>query len=126
MNSQKQKPRQYKRITPATVAKHNAAMAIVGNGSAAVRELHPEYRQPGNRAHQIQKKSKEQNALDYVDESLQQIAVTAIQRVNEMVQSTDERIATKNSHYVIDQLRGKALQRTESKHLSLNIQSVLD
>lgn len=101
-------------------------MAIVGNGSAAVRELYPEHQAPGTRAHQIAKKSKEQNALDYVDESLQQIAVTAIQRVNELVQSSDERIATKNAHYVVDHIRGKAVQRTESKHLSLNIQSVLD
>jgi molecular chaperone GrpE len=37
-----------------------------------------------------------------------------------------ERIATKNAHFVIDHLRGKAVQRSESKHLNLTIETVLE
>ena len=63
---------------------------------------------------------------DFIDEQFQQIGVDAVNRVGQLVNSNNEKVATKNSHYVIDHLRGKAVQRTESKHLSLNIQTVLD
>lgn len=66
------------------------------------------------------------NTVDFIDEQFQQIGVSAVNRIGEMVLSNDERIATKNAQYVVDHLRGKAVQRTESKHLSLNIQTVLD
>ncbi|RTL04845.1 hypothetical protein EKK58_09480 [Candidatus Dependentiae bacterium] len=124
MNKKKRKP--YKRITAETIAKHKAAVLIEGNGTRAVELLEPEYSSPKDRAHKIAKKGNHQNINDYIENSLQQIGEHAIQRVSDMVQSTDERIATKNSHYVIDHIRGKAVQRTDNRNLNINIQSVLD
>lgn len=122
----KTKPRTYKRITPAIVAKHKTNLIKYGNNSAAVRETDADYKSPSDRGYKIAKKSESMNTVDFIDEQFQQIGVAAVNRVGELVLSHDERIATKNAHYVIDHLRGKAVQRTESKHLSLNIQTVLD
>lgn len=127
MNQQKtHTPRVYKRITPATVAIHKTALIRLGNNTRAVRELDDEYKSPKDRGYKIAKKSEQQNTVDFIDDQFQQIGVIAVNRIGEMVLSNDERIATKNAQYVVDHLRGKAVQRTESKHLSLNIQTVLD
>lgn len=50
----------------------------------------------------------------------------ALQRVSEMVQSDDEAIATKNSHYVIDHLIGKAVQRSHNTNTNINIDVIAD
>ena len=119
-------PRVYKRITPATVARHKTALIKLGNNTAAVRETDSEFKAPHQRAYRIVKKSEGMATTDFIDEQFQQIGVDAVNRVGQLVNSNNEKVATKNSHYVIDHLRGKAVQRTESKHLSLNIQTVLD
>lgn len=108
------------------MAKYKALEAILGNGTAAVRKLNPTLLSPKDRAYKIAKKSEKQNTTDFIDDSLQLIGVDAINRVGMMVNSTDEKIATKNSHYVIDHLRGMPLRRSESKHLALTIEAVLD
>lgn len=118
--------REYHKITPAQMAKYKALEAILGNGTAAVRKLNPTLLSPKDRAYKIAKKSEKQNTTDFIDDSLQLIGVDAINRVGMMVNSTDEKIATKNSHYVIDHLRGMPLRRSESKHLALTIEAVLD
>jgi len=66
------------------------------------------------------------NALEYIENGLEQIGSEAIDRIGEMVHSEDERIATKNAHFVVEHLRGKAVQRSISATMKLNIQSVLD
>lgn len=101
-------------------------MIVSGNGTAAVRELHPDYRAPERRAHAIIRKSQNVTAQEYIENSLEQIGSEAIDRVGELVHSEDERIATKNAHFVIEHLRGKAVQRNISASVKLNIQSVLD
>lgn len=117
--------RQYHKITPEQIAKFKALEAIVGNGSAAVRILTPTSIAPGSRAFKIAKKSKIQNTSDYINDQLQQIGIDAVNRIGNMVHSSDERVATKNAQYVIDRLEGKPMQRSESKHLNLTIESVL-
>jgi hypothetical protein len=126
MNTPNKKPRVYKRITPATVAQFKALEVIEGNGTAAVRRMEDTRIAPSARAFKIVKKSKETNSVDYIEDTMQQIGVDAINRVGKMVNSSDERIATKNAHFVIDHLRGKAVQRSESKHLNLTIETVLE
>lgn len=64
--------------------------------------------------------------MQYIENGLEQIGSEAIDRVGELVHSEDERIATKNAHFVIEHLRGKAVQRNISATVRLNIQSVLD
>lgn len=118
--------RVYKKITPRTVANHATQAVLSGNNTAAVRELEPEYLAPDARAVRIVAKRSTGNALEYIDDTLQQIGSDAIERVGELVHSEDERIATKNAHFVIEHLRGKAVQRNISATVRLNIQSVLD
>lgn len=118
--------RTYKRITAATVAIHEAQAVLSGNSTAAVRAIDPEYKSPEARAHRIVKKSKDVLAGEYIENAMQQIGSEAIERIGEMVHSEDERIATKNAHFVVDHIRGKAVQRNITAHTKLNIQSVLD
>ena len=119
------KPRQYRRITPREVAQFKAKEVEHGNGSAAVRALYPTRLSPHERAFKLRKKAAEESTLDFIDSSLQQIGVDAVQRVGKLVNSVDERVATRNAHYVIDHIRGQAVRRTESKHLQVNIETVL-
>lgn len=119
-------PRQYKRITPTEIAQYKALEAIEGNGAAAVRSYYPTLLKPKERAWKIRTKKVDTNAVDFIEDSMQQIGIDAIQRVGKMINSSDERIATKNSQFVIDHLRGKAVQRSESKHLNLTIETVLE
>ena len=118
--------RPYKKITHATVARHVAQAVISGNGTRAVETLEPEYIAPDKRAQRIVAKSRDVNVAEYIDNSLEQIGSEAIDRVGELVHSEDERIATKNAHFVIEHIRGKAVQRNISASVKLNIQSVLD
>lgn len=127
MSIERQTPkRTYKKITPRTVAQHVAQVALEGNGTQAVRAIDPEYRAPQARAHRIVTKSKDVAVGEYIENSLEQIGSEAIDRIGELVHSEDERIATKNAHYVVDHIRGKAVQRNISLTGKLNIQSVLD
>lgn len=126
MSTINKKPRRYNRVTPQTVAEFKALEALHGNGSAAVAIQSPTVLNKGERAWRIRKKPQTDNTVDFIEDSIQKIGVDAIQRVGKMVNSVDERIATKNAHFVIDHLRGKAVQRSESKHLNLTIETVLE
>lgn len=124
-NTNNKKPRPYHRITPRTVAEFKVKEIEHGNGSAAIRALNPTLLKPSERAYRIRKKKDDESTLDFIDSSLQQIGVDAVQRVGKLVNSVDERVATRNAHYVIDHIRGQAVRRTESKHLQVNIETVL-
>lgn len=124
--SNKTTKREYHKITPSQIAKYKALEALVGNGTEAIRRLNPTLLSPKDRAYRIAKKSEEQNTVDFIDDSLQLIGVDAINRIGMMVNSTDERVATKNAHYIVDHLRGQAVRRTEAKHLNLTIEAILD
>lgn len=125
MNDKQKPKRHYRRVTPGVIARHQAAVIAHGNGSAAVRSLEPDELDPARRAWLIANKAKELDATEYIDIKLQRIGLRAIERISQLVGSADERIATKNAHFVLDHVRGKPLQRTESKHLSLNIEAIL-
>lgn len=126
MTPQQKPKRRYRKVTARTVAEHEAAKLLTGNATAAVREIDPTIKDPNRRAQLIALKARELDAGEYIDHKMQQIGIEAIERVESMVQSSDERIATKNSHFIIDHVRGKALQRSETKHLNLNIEAVLE
>jgi len=99
---------------------------LSGNNTQAVRDLEPDYKAPEQRAMRIVTKNKSVSAMQYIENSLDQIGSEAIDRVSELLHSEDERIATKNAHFVIEHIRGKAVQRNISATVKLNIQSVLD
>ena len=118
--------RPYRLITPLTIAQFEAEKIITGNGTAAIRKLNSGYEAPQARSNRIVNKSKQVNASEMIENRLQQIASDAIERVSELVNSEDEKIATKNSHYVIDHIRGKAVQRSITATARFNIQNILD
>ena len=126
-NTNKDKPkRPYRLITPEEIASFHSASAITGNGSSAVDMINPHYKNRGDRAYRIRKKSEDESIGEYIENGLQQIGADAVQVIGELVNSADEKIATKNAHYVVDHLRGKAIQRSETKSLNLSIEAVLD
>lgn len=126
MNTTKRNKRPYRRITSATVAKHRARVIIDGNNTKAVESTDDDYNNPSDRGYRIQKKAESIPTLQYIDDSLQQIGAEAIQELGELIHSRDEAIKTRNVHYAIDHLRGKAVQKSVTLTGKLNIQSVLD
>lgn len=72
------------------------------------------------------KPSGAKNVNEYLDMYMQQSAITAANRLEELVNSEDEKIATQNVHYVLDHVRGKAIQRSVTAHAKVNIQDILD
>lgn len=130
MNTNKNKKRVYRKVTPRLVANHATQEILAGNATQALRELEGETERSDaairQRATRIVAKRDNESAAEYIDKSLEQMSTSAIERVNEMLKSNDERIATKNAHYVLDQIRGKAVQRNISISARLNIQNVLD
>lgn len=118
--------RQYKKIRPRDQAALATQELLSGNATAAIRELDPDYKRPDMRAVRIVAKGGAVLAGEYIDNALEQIGPEAIDKVRELVQSDDQRIATKNSHFVIEHLRGKAVQRSIALTGRLNIQNVLD
>jgi hypothetical protein len=122
--------RQYKKVTPRLVANHAAQEIIDGNATAALRTLEPSDNRTEaaiyQRANRIVKKRQDETAAQYIENSLEQMSGDAVERIAELVNSEDERIATKNAHFVIEHIRGKAVQRSVSITGKLNIQSVLD
>lgn len=117
--------RPYRRITKDVITRHNAEAALVGNGTRAVESLTPEYRAPHRRAYQIVKKGLQVSNSEYVDTVLEQVAVKAADRLEELVDSTDEAVATRNVHFALEQKRGKAVQKTQSENVNINIETVL-
>lgn len=122
----KKAKRHYNRITPANIAIFKATEVELGNGSAAIRKLIPNHRNVGDRAFMIRKKAEVQSTVDYIDKQLQQIGIAAVDRLGELVNSSNESVATKNVHYSIDHIRGQATKKSITLTGKLNIQNVLD
>lgn len=120
------KPRKYRKITPDTVARFETESVLQGNGTAAVRVLEPDRVRPDLRAAEIKAKQGDMTAMEVIEVGLEQMAGKAIAKVEELIGSSDGRIATKNAHFAIEHVRGKAVQRTENKNYNLNIQTVLE
>lgn len=122
----KDNKRVYRKITPELIAKFQAAKLVYGSGAKAIRILEPDESDPRRRAWLISTKCKQLDSSGFLSFQLEQIGVDAINRIGEMVNSRDESVATKNSQYVIDQLRGMPTKRKESLSTKLTIESVID
>jgi hypothetical protein len=122
----KRKPRVYRKITAAQLAEYKALKALEGNGSAAVRILEPTRLAPKDRAYRLAKKSEAQSTADFIDSQLQQIGIDSVNRLGKLVNSSDERVATKNVHYAIDHIRGQSTKKSITLSGKLKYQSVLD
>jgi hypothetical protein len=120
-----QTKRPYRRITKEVVARHLSERAVQGNGTRAVEVLEPGYKSPHVRANSISKNMKELSSDEYVEKRLEQISERAIERVDEVINSTDTPQALKASIFVIEQRRGKAVQRNVNVNANVTIQDVL-
>jgi len=72
------------------------------------------------------KKPEVQAALNYVQQRLAQGASEAVDKIIDHVHSDNESISLKASTYLVDQGIGKSIQRSETKTVNINIDSVLD
>lgn len=126
MKTKHKKTRAYRKITAATVAKHRIAELVTGNGTQAVIINEPDYTSPKDRAYRIARKSDNMPTMQYLDGALEQIAAESVQVLGDLIHSDDEAIATRNVHYAIDQVKGKAVTKSIALTGKLNIQSVLD
>lgn len=125
-NMTKKTKRPYKKITPQTMAIHQARQVTQGNGTRAVEAFEPEYDAPHQRAYRIVKKSEEVDSLTYINNTMEQIASEAMQELGELIHSPDEKVRGVNVRYAIDHVKGKAVAKTISLTGKVNIQSVLD
>lgn len=117
--------RPYRLITKETVARHIAERAVQGNGRKAVDVLEPGYKYPRDRAVAISAKAGDLSSDEYVEQRLEQISERAIERVDEVINGTDTPQALKASIFVIEQRRGKAVQRNVNVNANVTIQDVL-
>lgn len=118
--------RKYHRITSEQMASFTALEALLGNGSAAVRSLTPAVKNAGYRAFVIRKKAKAESSELFINDQLNSVAVDAVNRLGDIVQSPDEKTALKASMYAIDHIRGQATKKSIALTGKLNIQNVLD
>ena len=107
------------------MARFRAEEAAQGNGSAAVRIIDNKVKNAGEKATRIRKKSNTATPSEYLTQRIDEIAVQAVDRLEGLVRSNDEAIATRNVHFVIEQQRGKAVQKNENRNLNFNIEAVL-
>lgn len=67
-------------------------------------------------------KSKAQEVMNLIEEK----SVHAAERVFRLVDSSDEQVATKNAHYILDHMLGKATQKSVSQVTRINIDVLAD
>lgn len=120
------KKRIYRQVTPEVIAKFKAAKITEGNGTKAVQLIEPDYPNPSDRAHIISNKIKTSEVADEIDYNLALMGTMATDRLKELIDSDNEQIATKNVHYVIDHIRGKAINRSITATKTINIEQVVD
>lgn len=125
-NTQTTPKRKYHRITAEQMASFQALEALLGNGSAAVRQLTPAVKNAGYRAFVIRKKAKQESPELFINDQLNTVAVDAVNRLGDIVQSPDEKTALKAAMYAIDHIRGQATKKSIALTGKLNIQNVLD
>lgn len=70
------------------------------------------------------KKPEVQSAIQILEARMEKTAMKAVERLDQLVDSQDENIATRNAHYVIDQVKGKAVSR--NLNANFDIQAAVD
>lgn len=84
---------------------------------------HPEI---SNRKMNIQSFANGGALQGYVQTRLEGMAMKALNRLDDLIDSPKERIALEASIYTVDQVRGKAVQKSTNTNLNLNVQSIID
>lgn len=125
------KKRTYNRVSTDKIAKFAQAYSKHGNGSKAVKYAYPELTEStdgvlATKASRMLKNEDVKLALAYIDNRIKQGALQAVDKVIEHIESDNDKTSLKASTYLIDHAIGKSVQRTESKAVNINIESVLE
>ena len=123
--------RKYTKTSKEKIAKFSSAYSKHGNGIKAIKYAYPELDDStdatlATKASRMLNNDDVKLALAYIDNRIKQGALQAVDKVIEHVNSTDAKTSMKASTYLIDHAIGKSVQRTESKQVRVNIESVLE
>ena len=114
----KSKPYKTSTITPAKKV-FSEVYARTDNGAKAVREAYPELanssvQSVSTKAGRLLKNAEVVNHIEYQRSKLERIASHAVDRIEDHVESDDDNISLNASKFVIEQVHGKAMQKSSN------------
>ena len=114
----KSKPYKTSTITPAKKV-FSEVYAKTDNGAKAVRAAYPELanssvQSVSTKAGRLLKNAEVVNHIEYQRNKLEQLATRAVNKVEDLIESDNEQIATTNTWKVIEQVHGKAMQKSSN------------
>lgn len=114
----KSKPYKTSTITPAKKV-FSEVYAKTDNGAKAVRAAYPELanssvQSVSTKAGRLLKNAEVLNHIEYQKNKLERIASQAVDRIEEHVESDDSNVSLNASKFVIEQVHGKAVQKSSS------------
>lgn len=100
------------------------AYAETGNATKAMQAARPNLSVAvaNNAAHRMLQKPDVQVKLE---SKLQRMSNKALKTIKDSLDSEDEKVATINARWVIEQVHGKALQRNVSLNSTVNVEDIL-
>lgn len=114
----KAKPYKTSTITPAKKV-FSEVYAKTDNGAQAVREAYPELanssvQSVSTKAGRLLKNVEVVNQIEYQRSKLERIGNRAVDKIEEHVESDDSNVSLNASKFVIEQVHGKAVQKSSS------------
>lgn len=118
--------KKYKHLSEEQIDKFVEVQAITKSPQTAMIAAQPELitNKPyaNNKGHSVLKRT---DIQDKLQKKLESISKKSIKRIEELVQSDDESIATQNSWKVIEHVRGKPITKSVNLHAQANIEDAL-
>lgn len=113
-------------LTPAK-KKFVEEYAKLDNGAEAVRRAYPELKDSSpqylsTKAARLMKNDEIINHLEHQKQKLEKLATKAVEKVEQLIESENEQIATTNAWKTIEQVQGKAM----TKNLSITATDTLE
>ena len=130
MSAKKTTKKTYKKTNTITPAKKKFAQeyAKTDNASEAVRRAYPSLKDKKKyvtvKATRLLANDSVNNEIERQKQMLEKLATQAVTRVQELIHSDNEQVATTNSWNTIRQVQGNPTSKTEST--TLNIEAILD
>ncbi len=101
-----------------SIKKFAEVYAKTGNGVKAVEEAYPDrnltYGSKAVQATRMLKNANIVNHIEYQRNKLEQLATRSVERVADLIESENEAIATTNAWKTIEQVQGKAMQKSSN------------
>lgn len=118
------------KITPA-MKKFSIEYASTNNGIESIRRAYPDVASKSSdaylavKANRLLKKDNVITEVEYQKNRLNMLASKAIDKVDKLLDSDNEAIASNNAWRVIEQSLGKAITRVESTNLNVTLEDAL-